>query len=44
MENLGGALLYTNRIVGNLQCKQNQPAPDGSGNIAALKEDQCVGL
>jgi hypothetical protein len=43
-ENRGGALLYDNRIVGNLQCGQNQPAPDGRGNSAALKEGQCEAL
>lgn len=31
-----------NRIDGNLQCKSNNPAPVGSGNIVkGNKEDQC---
>ena len=32
------------RIDGNLQCKENLPAPAGGGNTAALKEDQCAAL
>jgi hypothetical protein len=43
-ENRGGALLFDNRVNGNLQCGQNQPAPDGRGNTAALKEGQCAAL
>lgn len=30
-----------NSIRGNLQCKENRPAPTGGGNTAAKKEDQC---
>lgn len=43
-DNRGGATLVDNRIGGNLQCKGNQPAPAGSGNQAASKQDQCAGL
>ncbi len=42
--NRGGVALTDNRMNGNLQCKENTPAPSGGGNIAALKEDQCVAL
>lgn len=42
--NEGGVLLRNNRIDGNLQCKANTPAPRGSGNVAASKEDQCARL
>lgn len=40
-ENLGGVQVITNRATGNLQCGQNIPPPQGSGNVAALKENQC---
>lgn len=43
-QNTGGVLLRNNRIDGNLQCKANAPAPRGSGNVAASKEDQCARL
>jgi hypothetical protein len=43
-DNTGGVTLIGNVANGNLQCKQNLPAPDGSGNTAALKEDQCITL
>lgn len=43
-QNTGGVQLRNNRIDGNLQCKANLPAPVGSGNQAASKEDQCAGL
>jgi hypothetical protein len=43
-QNEGGVLLRNNRIDGNLQCKANAPAPRGSGNVAASKEDQCARL
>jgi hypothetical protein len=42
--NRGGLALFDNTMNGNLQCKENQPAPTGSGNVAASKEDQCAGL
>jgi ubiquinone biosynthesis protein UbiJ len=42
--NRGGAVLNDNRAGGNLQCKDNLPAPGGSGNRAASKQDQCSAL
>jgi hypothetical protein len=33
-----------NRIDGNLQCKDNSPAPTGGRNQAASFEDQCAGF
>jgi hypothetical protein len=39
--NRGGVRLDENRANGNLQCKENLPAPRGSGNTAASIEDQC---
>ncbi len=34
-----------NRINGALQCKENSPAPTGSGNVAqGGKEGQCARL
>ncbi len=44
MSNRGGLALIANRIGGALQCKDNLPAPTGSGNTASIKEDQCRGL
>lgn len=44
MANRGGVTLLNNRMGGVMQCKDNLPAPTGSGNVASLKEDQCVGL
>jgi len=33
------------RIVGNLQCKENRPAPTGGRNVVGGdKEDQCARL
>ena len=43
-KNTGGVVLKSNRIAENLQCKENRPAPTGSGNIAGSKEDQCARL
>jgi uncharacterized protein YodC (DUF2158 family) len=46
-ENSGGpAITFSgNRIDGNLQCKENDPAPGGGGNIVGgNKEDQCASL
>ena len=43
-QNTGGVQISNNRIEGNLQCKSNSPAPVGSGNRAASKEDQCAAL
>jgi hypothetical protein len=42
--NRGGAVLNDNRAGGNLQCKDNLPAPSGGGNQAAAKQDQCSAL
>jgi hypothetical protein len=42
--NRGGATLNANTMGGVMQCKENLPAPTGSGNVATLKEDQCLGL
>lgn len=43
-QNTGGVTLLNNRMNGNLQCKENIPAPTGGGNRAPLKEDQCARL
>lgn len=43
-KNSGGAALTRNTIRQNMQCKENIPAPTGSGNRAGDKEDQCSGL
>lgn len=42
--NRGGVVLLGNRIGANLECTENAPAPGGSGNAAASKEDQCSRL
>ena len=40
--NTGGAEIFRNVIDGNLQCKENRPAPTGGGNrVGGNKEDQC---
>lgn len=44
MANRGGLALVDNTMTGAMQCKDNRPAPTGSGNRAAQKQDQCVGL
>ena len=36
--------LNGNAMIGNLQCKENLPAPTGSDNVATSKEDQCRAL
>lgn len=37
--------ITNNRIDGNLQCKENRPAPTGGGNVVqGNKEDQCARL
>lgn len=43
-QNMGGATFNHNRMNGNMQCKENIPAPTGSGNISPSKEDQCARL
>ncbi len=41
----GGIAIVNNRVDGNLQCKENSPAPTGGGNIVqGNKEDQCRNL
>lgn len=43
--NRGTQVISGNRINGNLQCKENVPAPTGSDNlVGGNKEDQCRGL
>lgn len=42
--NTGGVSLTNNTIRQNLQCKENTPAPVGSGNKAGDKQDQCAAL
>lgn len=42
--NTGGVTLLNNTIQQNLQCTENSPAPNGSGNTAGSKEDQCAAL
>ncbi|MGI8649860.1 MAG: hypothetical protein ACR2KW_05710 [Rubrobacter sp.] len=42
--NRGGLVFKSNRIFENFQCKQNNPAPTGGGNIAGDKEGQCARL
>lgn len=44
MANRGGLQVLGNAFGGVMQCKDNLPAPTGSGNTATLKEDQCLGL
>jgi len=43
-KNSGDIALESNQISGDLQCKENDPAPVGGGNTAASKEDQCFAL
>lgn len=44
-QNTGGVEIRGNRIDGNLQCKENRPAPVGGNNIVdGNKEDQCAKL
>jgi hypothetical protein len=44
MANRGGIALLANTFGGVMQCKDNRPAPTGRGNVATLKEDQCLRL
>lgn len=40
--NRGTSSITNNTIDGNLQCKENSPAPTGSNNrVGGNKEDQC---
>jgi hypothetical protein len=42
-QNRGGLTVVGNEIDGNLQCKENAPAPSGNGNVVqGNKEDQCA--
>jgi hypothetical protein len=44
-QNRGGVQIANNVINGNLQCKENRPAPTGGGNrVGGNKEDQCARL
>lgn len=44
-QNRGGVELRSNEIDGNLQCKENVPAPFGGSNVVrGSAEDQCAGL
>ena len=44
-QNAGGVRISTNHVDGNLQCKENVPAPTGGGNVVqGNKEDQCAAL
>jgi hypothetical protein len=41
--NTGGAEVFRNVIDGNLQCKENAPAPTGGSNtVGGVKENQCA--
>jgi hypothetical protein len=43
--NSGGAAIVRNVVNGNLDCKENRPAPTGGGNrVGGSKTDQCAGL
>jgi hypothetical protein len=43
--NSGGASLVRNVVNGNIDCKENRPAPTGRGNVAGeSKTDQCARL
>jgi len=44
-QNTGGTRVAGNVIDGNLQCKENKPAPTGGNNrVEGSKEDQCKNL
>ena len=44
-QNRGPIKITRNRIDGNLQCKENVPAPTGGSNrVQGNKEDQCARL
>jgi hypothetical protein len=44
-QNTGGVHIQDNVIDGNLQCKENKPAPTGGNNeVKGSKEDQCKNL
>jgi hypothetical protein len=43
-KNRGGVQLVNNRVAQVLECKENVPAPTGSGNVAGEKKEQCRAL
>jgi hypothetical protein len=44
-QNMGGVVIADNDINGNLQCKENDPAPTGENNLVqGNAEDQCAHL
>jgi hypothetical protein len=44
-QHTGGVSITANTIDGNLQCKENNPAPTGGDNIVkGIMEDQCANL
>jgi len=44
VKNTGGLTISYNVIEEALQCKENNPPPRGTGNVAGDKEDQCARL
>ena len=45
VENSGGVVIARNTVNGNLDCKENEPAPTGGGNrVGGSKTDQCEPL
>jgi hypothetical protein len=45
IQNRGGVEIRSNVIDGNLQCKENSPAPTGGANVVrGSAEDQCANL
>lgn len=43
-KNRGGVMLLANRVRQVLECKENSPAPTGTGNSAGEKQEQCRAL
>jgi hypothetical protein len=44
-QNNGGVTVSDNSVNGNLQCKENAPAPTGGNNVVqGNKDDQCSSL
>lgn len=43
-KNRGGVTFERNRVDGNLQCRENVPAPVGDRSLAISKEGQCETL
>lgn len=43
-KNVGGVVLVANRIGHTLQCKENRPPAEGTGNTARDYEDECERL